>query len=42
MNHFKCINDKVDEFYRCCFVPILNHVITGNGEGLSNEGEEAF
>jgi len=35
--HYKYMSDTVDEFYRHCFVPVENHMITGNGAGLSNE-----
>ena len=38
MIHQKYVNQNIDEFYRCCFVPIESKLITGNGQGLQNEG----
>ena len=37
MLHYKYGSENIDEFYRCCFVPIENQMIIGNGEGISNE-----
>ena len=31
VRHYKYLNENQDEFYRCNFVPIQTHVITGNG-----------
>lgn len=28
MVHYRYVNDRVFEFYRCCFVPIENQLIT--------------
>lgn len=36
--HQKYDNPGFDEFYRCSFVPIKTKFITGNGQGLENEG----
>ena len=31
LTHYKFHANDVDEFYRCCFVPIENDLITGSG-----------
>jgi hypothetical protein len=35
--HYKYQSETIDEFFRHCFIPIETKLITGNGEGLSNE-----
>lgn len=36
MIHQRQLSEGVDEFYRCCFVPIENEMIVGDGHGMSN------
>lgn len=38
LTHYKFLANDVDEFYRCCFVPIENEMITGTGRQQASRG----